>query len=158
MKSERQRFFEKVDIGEIGDCWIWMAQVNLDGYGRFKSNGRMVLAHRYAYEMFVGPIPAEYPCVLHDCDVPACVNPRHLHVGTHQDNMRELVERNRCWRGSKGQSLPGERNGRAVLTEEDVHDIRRLSNSLTQRQIASIFHVSHVCIGSVLRGPSWSTV
>lgn len=159
MQTDRERFLDKIEFGEHSDeCWLWLAQLNLDGYGRFKSNGRMVLAHRYSYEMFIGTIPPDKPFVLHDCDFPPCVNPRHLHVGTHTDNMREMVSRGLHSNGNKGQTLPGEQNGRSKLKGEDVLHIRHLANSLTQREIASMFGVSHVCIGSILRGKSWSHI
>ena len=78
-------------------CWIWSGVTDKYGYGQIPNPAnkhRKLKAHRVAYECFVGPIPAGLH-VLHSCDHPACVNPQHLHVGTHAQNMREAVERGR---------------------------------------------------------------
>ncbi len=90
------RFSESIDFGEsTGDCWVWQGALNLDRYGRFMLNGKYVAAHRFSYLSFVGPIPEDKPCILHDCDNPPCVNPLHLHPGTHKQNMEEMVARGR---------------------------------------------------------------
>jgi hypothetical protein len=96
-----ERFWAKVDKDTPGGCWEWMASVFVDryGYGKFNEgtshdDNRTVYAHRFAYELESGPIP-DGMHVLHQCDNPPCVNPAHLRLGTHADNMREMVERNR---------------------------------------------------------------
>ena len=86
------RFWSKVDKG--GECWLWMATKNGDGYGRFRHNGNLVGAHRLSYEMCIGPIP-DGKQVLHSCDVPNCVNPEHLFLGTHRDNMIDMHKKKR---------------------------------------------------------------
>jgi hypothetical protein len=95
------RFWAKVDKREDG-CWEWLGMRlkpgtrtrNGAGYGYLWLEGKMVRAHRLAYELFVGPIPTGL-LVLHSCDRPWCVNPEHLRVGTHADNVRDCVDRAR---------------------------------------------------------------
>jgi hypothetical protein len=95
------RFWSKVVWRDDG-CWEWTgmrikssrATRNGSGYGYLWLEGKMVRAHRLAYELFVGPIP-DGALVLHSCDRPWCVNPEHLRVGTHSDNARDCVERQR---------------------------------------------------------------
>ncbi len=92
-------------IAESG-CWEWMLQKDRGGYGRMKiqmgsrDRFRFTSAHRYAYEIFVGPIP-EQMHVLHRCDNRSCCNPAHLFIGTHQDNMRDMHAKGRNGRGYK---------------------------------------------------------
>lgn len=104
-----QRFMEKVEVITETGCWIWTGSLNLQRYGQFHDNGcsvsRMsgnVLAHRWAYNYFKGPLDG-YAHVCHRCDVPECVNPDHLWVGTHQDNMADLWAKGR---GTRGRRFP----------------------------------------------------
>lgn len=96
-RSLADRLYEKCIPEPMSGCWLWTGFAPADGYGRIKRPGRggdVVLAHRVSYELSVGPIPDGLD-VLHSCDNPACINPRHLHPGTEQDNMREMVARGR---------------------------------------------------------------
>lgn len=79
-----ERFWEKVD--ETSGCWLWTAYRGQDGYGRFKVDQRAVLAHRFAYEALVGPIP-EGLDIDHLCRVRQCVNPKHLEAVTRHENL-----------------------------------------------------------------------
>lgn len=80
-----ERFSEKVNTD--GDCWEWTASKKPFGHGRFKWNGTMGLAHRFAYEHLVGPIPDGHD-VHHVCANPSCVNPDHLEPLTRKEHMR----------------------------------------------------------------------
>lgn len=79
---------EKID----GGCWLWKGSFGPSGYGQFKAFGKMVGAHRFALELYKGPIPKGKQA-LHSCDNKACVNPDHLRVGTHTENMAEASSR-----------------------------------------------------------------
>jgi hypothetical protein len=83
------RFWSLVNKSETG-CWLWTAARSKSGYGSFA--GRR--AHRVAHEFALGPIPPGLH-VLHTCDVPACVRPDHLWLGTHADNMADKVAKGR---------------------------------------------------------------
>jgi hypothetical protein len=101
------RFWAKVAKGD--GCWLWTASVFENGYGLFHCDERNVKAHRFAYELCVGPIPEGLE-VRHRCDVPRCVNPDHLEVGTHAENMADMVRRGRVARGARnGRSIHGRR-------------------------------------------------
>lgn len=81
------RFMAKVEVDENG-CWLWTAYRNPKGYGKFGFGGgnRVVMAHRWAYGHFVGPIPVEHE-IDHLCRVRSCVNPDHLEAVTHRVNL-----------------------------------------------------------------------
>lgn len=75
-------------------CWIWPQSKDGGGYGLFFANGRQGRAHRFSYALAYGPIPDGLD-VCHTCDVPSCVNPAHLFLGTAQDNMMDAARKGR---------------------------------------------------------------
>lgn len=98
--SEQERFLVRVKPNPNG-CLDWVGTPDKDGYGRFRrskkdgeSKGKPVRVNRWVWEQSNGPIPAGY-VVRHTCDRPSCVNIDHLLIGTHLDNVRDMVARNR---------------------------------------------------------------
>jgi len=91
-KTAEERFWEKVD--KTAGCWVWTATTNKKGYGRFWNGERLVGAHRWAYERYVGPVP-EGHMVLHRCDNPPCVRPDHLFLGGAIANAGDMMLKGR---------------------------------------------------------------
>lgn len=151
----RERFWSKVEVGLHDQCWEWIGGTNSGGYGMFYVDGRICRAHRVVYELIRGPIPEDL-CVCHHCDNPGCVNPAHLFLGTHMDNM---IDRGRKGRASGG-ALHGEKHSNAKLTEADVRTIRRVyrNGDSTQQEIADVFGISHNHVSSIVNRLRWDHV
>lgn len=84
------RFEASIYRCPMSGCWLWTGSINSKGYGRLKVGGRTTLsAHRLAWELRVGEPPHDL-FVCHRCDVPCCVNPNHLFLGTGDENIRDM--------------------------------------------------------------------
>jgi hypothetical protein len=148
-KSLHLRFWEKVNKDSPNDCWIWTAGTAGNGYGQIRlEDDTRCLSHRLSYEMHIGDIPSGL-LVCHHCDNRLCVNPDHLFVGTHKDNLRDMVE--------KGRSNKGQKNVRARLTEDQVRQIRSMysTGNYTQRAIGEEFGVGQKVISQIINKDTW---
>ena len=94
-----ETFFKSVLKLGVDDCWIWQGRKHQEGYGRYSEDGKEWLAHRYSATLVYGEIPSgNYVC--HTCDTPSCVNPNHLFLGSPQDNVDDMMSKNRdYWSG-----------------------------------------------------------
>lgn len=151
--------FKKNDVG----CWIWY-QDHLNFLFRYEN--KWLTAYRLSYRFFKGKIP-EGLYVLHSCDIPTCVNPEHLRVGTNQDNMNDMTSRNRQNKGDKHWTslkpeniLRGHDNANAKLTEEDVIEIRKLfeTGMYGHTAISRMFGVLRPCIRDVVTRRTWKHI
>jgi len=146
------RFWSKVAIGAEQECWEWQGLRGRGGYGQFKLTRprETIRAHRLAWEIVHGPIP-NGTCVCHKCDNPSCVNPNHLFLGTHQDNMVDAARKGR---------KKGTWNGRAILTDTNVIDIRARyeGGNITHKELAAEYCVHPSTISAVINRRNWSHV
>lgn len=92
-RSTPETFWRRVRQ-DADRCWEFMGALTAAGYGLVGYQGRLVYAHRLAYELAVGPIPDGLR-ILHTCDNPPCCNPAHLRAGTAADNSRDMVAKGR---------------------------------------------------------------
>jgi hypothetical protein len=149
--NELSRFEAKVWHEPASGCWLWTGALYWDGYGAFCMNGKQIRAHHAGWRLFRGDIP-DGLWVLHHCDVPACVNPDHLFLGTHQRNMDDAV--------SKGRQARGRRVKAARLTEAAVISIRekcRTTNA-TNDELAAEFGVCAETVRLAMYGQTWKHV
>jgi len=111
--------------------------------------------HRWVYEQHHGPIP-EGMVVRHKCDNPPCINIEHLEIGTHQDNMNDMVIRGRArWGENKKR---GEENGKAKLTEKEVREIRNLKGKISQSKIAKQFSIHLNTVKQIHQNKTWTHI
>lgn len=137
---------------ELGPCWLYEAPGNDFGYVSVSLFGRSVHVHRASWEMASGPIPPG-ALVCHHCDVPNCVNPAHLFLGTPLSNMRD--------RDAKGRhrAAHGELNGNAKIGAADVIAIReRAARGERQRALGIEYRLSEAQIHRIVKGKRWQTV
>jgi hypothetical protein len=144
--QDKTRFFDK--IKQTISCWLWMASTDSDGYGRFWMEGKHNQAHRVAVRLD-GRDP-EGKVVRHTCDVPHCVNPAHLRLGTHADNVADRQRRDRQAKGG--------RNGRAKLCADDIPTIRRRVECEPVAHIAREYEVSPRAIRKIRDRETWKHV
>ena len=136
-------------VSTHGECWVWDRYVDACGYGRLAPVQGEVLAHRVAWLVFCGPIPKGMH-VLHKCDTPACVNPAHLWLGSHQDNMADRGSKGRA----RGGSSPGVCSPVSKLTLADVRRIREGGDAVL---LAKAYGVHKATIRRVMRGDTYGS-
>jgi hypothetical protein len=153
-KDPKERFFSSIRKDPETDCWLWN-NIPAENYGYIligkegeKKNGQ-IGAHRYSWIVHNGSIP-DGLLVLHRCDTPACVNPRHLFLGTYLDNARD--------RAAKGRSArqAGEASPRARFTADQVRAI--LADPRSHRRIAAAYGASKSAISHIKRRATWVAV
>ena len=128
-------------------CWRWVGTTQKKtGYGVFRWKGTVHYCHRFSAELAGMDIEGEI--VLHECDNPCCVNPDHLKIGTHGDNVADKVSKNRQ---QKGEDVP-----QSKLTEEQVRKVKqRLKNGDKQKKIALDLGVDPSLISKIKHGQAW---
>ena len=142
-----ERFWAKVR--KTPTCWIWTAALD-DGYGQFWYDGRMVRAHRFAYELVIVPIPDGLE-PDHLCENTACVNPDHLFLGTNADNIQDMV--------NKGRAQRGESHTQAIFTDDDVRNIRKLhAAGVSQSELGRRYGTHAATISKITRRKTWKHV
>lgn len=149
-----QRFWSKVQKGAADECWLWLASTNHAdsnrSYGEFWVNGRRVKAHRFAWELAHGRSIPKGLLACHSCDNPRCVNPDHIFIGTHSDNLRDAVQKGRH------QSPRGESHPLAVLTVNEVVEMRRLrGEGASAKCLANRYGISVQSVRRIIRGDWW---
>lgn len=151
--SIEDRLWSKVD--KTLDCWEFLGYKCKLGYGRisFRGNSHW-LTHRVSWVLHNGEIPDGLN-VLHKCDNPSCVNPGHLFLGTHKDNMRDRDKKGR------GQlpAISGSKHWNSKLDEGDVRLMRELSDiGCTQKSLAWLFDINNGSVSEIINRKAWKRV
>jgi hypothetical protein len=152
-----ERFWLKVAVtADTTECWEWQGHKNEFGYGltSFAEYGKKNLrTHRIAWQITKGEIP-DGLFVCHRCDNPACVNPSHLFLGTHKENMEDMTKKGRH------HDLKGEQKSQHKLTEKQIIEIhqRYSAGGIYQRELAEEYGVHDSVICRILKGKTWKHV
>ena len=147
--SPKQLFDQKWLSNPVTGCWEW--QLSTTGpmkYGRCSVRGLDPIAHRAAYELYRGPIPNGM-CVCHKCDNPLCVNPVHLFIGSHSENLADMRRKGRYRNGYAPKT-------KHKLTMEQVKEIRFSSDR--SKELAAKYDVSPQTITRIWQGVIWQHV
>lgn len=138
MKTREERFWEKVN--KTDTCWLWTGSKTNWGYGCFWNGKKIVLAHRYSFELMAGIIKN---CALHTCDNRLCVRPDHIFDGTRQDNMKDMISKGRA-------KHPSMRGVWTKLDPNNYEEIKRLWPQMTLHQLGEKYGVSYGHIWNVV--------
>ena len=139
------RFNKKYIIDKKTGCWLWTASKCL-GYGLIKIKGKMMRAHRFSYEYFVGPLDSNLD-VCHKCNNPSCVNPEHLRQDTVSSNMIDC--------------LNAKRRYQQILSVEEVIEIKKELKNYYRGQCKDLAHFYKIdlrIISNIKQGKRWSHV
>ncbi len=146
---EQKRFDEiasKIAPPDAGGCWLWQGNINsATGYGILTWQGKHIAAHRWMWKQAIGEIPPGL-CILHRCDRPACISPKHLFVGTQEDNAKD--------RNAKGRTASGHH-----LAPNQIATIRTFYNSMSDcGWLAVAYSVHPTTIYSIATGKTYAQV
>ena len=156
-QTTEERFWKHVQKSEDG-CWLWMGHRNKKSqYGIFgvgsRTDGtrRVVLAHRFIYELKHGKLPGPHIKVCHTCDNHPCVRDDHFFVGTQADNIADMITKGR------DRKLSGEHHPCAKITASDAENIRLIyaAGGVTQTVLAARFGLTQGHINNILRHRVW---
>ena len=133
------KFWSKVNIKSDDECWEYQGGKCLSGYGRMRFDNKQNYAHRFSAKL--AGMNIEDTCVLHKCDNPPCVNPKHLFIGSRADNMDDMYAKGR------GRSFPGGKRQKA-LNELQILESKDLyaTGKYTYKQIGLMYNVCNVTI------------
>lgn len=145
-----ERFWSKVAKQGTDECWPWTGAIERQGYGKLhRSSRRFYKAHILSWTLHFGEVPKGL-CVCHSCDNRACVNPQHLWLGTHAENMADMKAKGRAAKHS------GAQNGRAKLSRAQVNEMIELVNAgKTQTEVAKQYGITQPNLSGILLGKTW---
>ena len=148
MRYKHNQVFEENIFYSPDGCWLWIGPTHKNGYPVFKGK----FAHRYSYTRYTGEIKDKL-FVCHTCDIPLCVNPNHLFLGSQTDNLRDMTlkGRRRCPKGAKC--------AQSKLTVEQVTRIKGLLViGLLPKLISKCMNIPKYLVDTIKQRKAWESV
>lgn len=148
LNTDKNKFYSKTLLPNENGCMEWIGAIINNGYGTFSLsvNLKSILAHRYSYMLHFGEIPKGM-MVCHTCDNRKCVAPDHLFLGTHADNMQDMVNKGRK------PSFEGDKNPSCKLTDAQWCEIKNLLlNGMHRSAITKKFNISRSQLSAIATG------
>ena len=151
--TERERFMHRVEFEPNTGCWLWSGAPGAGGYGVTNFDGRVQKAHRVSFALTHGYMPPRRMKVCHRCDVPACVNPDHLWLGTQRENIADMDAKGR----RRVRPSKGSHNGMARLNEDIVTEIRDVLSlkRWSQAAVARSYGISPMTVSRIANRQLW---
>jgi len=156
------RFGMSYEVDSETMCWNWKGFLNRGSnhqYASIRVDGKRVAAHRFSWEFYNKQKIPKDMIVMHKCDNPRCVNPMHLQIGTQQDNVKDMVLKNRQAKGndfSNRKPAKGSKNGLAKLTELQAMEI--FKDIRPQRKIGLQYGVSQTVVHNIKSKKTWKEI
>lgn len=154
VRGEPMRFIQEVALNHTGEeCLVWpFSKIGSKGRSKLIVDGKLRIASRYVCELVKGPPPTPDHEAAHSCGNGhlSCIAPDHLSWKTSKENKADMI--------IHGTRNRGERNGRSKLTEQQVHEIRLLKGSMSQKEISLLFGIHRVDVGRIQTRKSWSHI
>lgn len=156
MKKDEQVFVRLFENTKVSDssfykgepCIEWTKSLDTHGYGRISYGGKLYGTHVLSWIFYFGEYDKKVFEICHNCDNRKCLNPNHLFLGTHKENMEDMVK--------KGRSNPrfGENSHLHKLTDEEVEKIREIysNGEYSQKDIGEMFGVKQRIISYIITG------
>lgn len=135
-----ERFWRYVEKKGVDECWLWTGYVDKDGYGWLRVGHQLLRSHRFSYAMVHDDLKDDV-MVLHTCHNQACVNPQHLYLGTHEQNMSDRM--------IAGHYAFGEKHCRSKISDAQVEEIR--TSTLPYKELSRLYGISISQIGNIKR-------
>lgn len=149
-KKPRDEFFAR-PLKRDGTCLLWEGYKNSAGYGVFRIKKIGWMAHRLSWELHNSKNIPKGKVIMHLCDRPACINPKHLRMGTQGDNNKDTA--------SKGRTSRGEKHPCSSMKAFDVSLIKYLGACGVKRpKLISLFNAPNSSVYKILAGDLWKSV
>lgn len=150
------RFWVRVDRAKEDECWEWQGSLDSSGYGNLSESGKQGAAHRQAWELEHGNPGDDW--VLHTCDNKKCVNPNHLYLGDHTQNMADAWDRGLMTPNNNlppieergGEDAPG-----AKLSKKEAQEVKEMIGDKTQEEIAIEYGITQTTVSQIKLGQTW---